>query len=76
MHISMINPPQTIHRVTINGVPVADCWEANEEWGYVVVHARDERGRFIVDRLKSGTKKKRLTGVVKIVDTGIRRDCN
>lgn len=63
----------TICRTKLNGVPVADCCEADTELGYVVCHMRDDNGMVMIDPSGNQTVKQKFHGVVAIIDTGIPR---
>ena len=69
MHI-VADKLTTIHTTTLNGQPVARCWEADEEGGFVVVHKIDANGSILIDHEAGETVKEKLFGAVKITDTG------
>lgn len=69
MHI-IANQLTTKWITTLDGVVVKDCWEADEDAGFVVCHQRDEHGQFVINREVGETVKEKRFGVVKVTDTG------
>lgn len=53
----------------LNGERVTRCIAADEEAGYVVRYVTDEQGYVVVDESRE-PKTEKLTGVVRIEDTG------
>lgn len=57
------------YRVLLNGAPLPDCVEADDQAGYAVVYMRDDDGHLDIDRVKQEVRRHVAKGVVRIIDT-------
>jgi len=56
-------------KVEIDGKRIENPFEADDEAGYVLLHARDEDGGFVINEEQTETVKVTLRGNVRIIDT-------
>lgn len=70
--VELPNPLNRVARITLDGKPVREAVEVDDESGYVVVHKRHADGSLVVEN--DSTVLERLTGDVVITyETGGKR---